>query len=104
MRRPGKNCPQRKNVIKNDSSDEKKSKDYRKRKKNKEGKKSSGSKRTRHSELVLKESKYTSKPSKPASASYKYMEFVIEGAINLTGKGKYVEFRKGCMNLIKIFS
>ena len=52
---------------------------------------------------MLKENKYTSKPSKPAIASYKYVEFVIEGSINLTGKDKYVEFLQGCMNMIKNF-
>ena len=52
---------------------------------------------------MLKESKYASKPSNPSSASYKYVEFVIEGSINLTGKDKYVEFLQGCMNMIKNF-
>ena len=31
------------------------------------------------------------------------MEFVIEGSLKLTGEDKYVEFRQGCMNLIKNF-
>ena len=52
---------------------------------------------------MLKESKYTSNPSTPASASYKYVEFVIKGSLKLTGKEKYVEFRQCCMNLIKNF-
>ena len=86
---------------KKDSSDNKKSKDSSKGKKNKEGKKSSASKRICHFELVLKESKYASKPSKPASTSYKYVQFFIEGSLKLTGEDKYVEFRQGCMNLIK---
>ena len=100
---PGIIARKEKRNKKKDSSDEKKSKDSSKGKNNKEEKKSLGSKRTRHSELVLKERKNESNPSKPASASYKYVELVIEGSIKLTGEDKYVEFRQGCMNLINNF-
>ena len=83
--------PAKKNVIKIRTLRTKKSKDSSKGRNNKEGKKISGSKHTRHSELVLKESKYSSKPSTPASASYKYVEFVIEGSLKITGEVHYAQ-------------